>query len=260
MALGCSLDTSSPLVAEMVAATGFDFCLVDAQHSAVDPEKLRSMLQAVHCGGSKAMVRVGGCHDRIGIQQSFDLGADMILAPCGQSVEDVKHAVSCAKYPVRGPGSVGGTRSVFVDLRPQLPGGFGPLFEYVQERGNKETIVAVQIETKGALECVEEICQVPGLDMAFIGPGDLATDMGLVAKYGMPDCWQSDEFKAAEKRVAMACKANGVVAGYWNADLATKGELGFRFFVVNADIEAMRNALATGLKEKREEAQSLPFL
>ena len=54
------------------AATGYDFILIDQQHSAIDPEKIRCLLQAVHAGGSKAMVRVGGCYDRVGIQQAFD--------------------------------------------------------------------------------------------------------------------------------------------------------------------------------------------
>jgi len=256
MALGCALNSSSTLIAEIVSATGFDFCLVDGQHSAVDTEKVRSMFQAIHAGGSKAWIRVGGCYDRIGIQQAFDLGADGILVPCAQTVADVKHAVSCAKYPVSGPGSEGGTRSVYLNLRPQLPGGFGALFDYVQNRGNKETMMAFQIETAGALNCVEEICAVPGVDVAFIGPGDLATDMGLVSKYSMPDCWGSDEFKAAEKRVAAACAANGVVAGYWNSDLKAKGELGFRFFVTGGDVHAMQMALAKDLGDKREDAKA----
>merc|ERR1719230_78040 len=143
----------------MAAATGYNFVLIDQQHSAIDPEKVRGMLQAVHAGGSKAFIRVGGCYDRIGIQQAFDLGADGILVPCAQTVEDVKHAVSCAKCPVAGPGSEGGTRSVYVHLRPQLPGGFPALFDYVTNRGNKETMMAFQIETAGALNCVEEICK-----------------------------------------------------------------------------------------------------
>jgi len=254
MALGCAINSSSTLVAELVAATGYDFCLVDGQHSAVDTEKVRCMFQAIHAGGGKAWIRVGGCYDRIGIQQAFDLGADGILVPCAQTAADVKHAVSCAKYPVKGPGSEGGTRSVYVNLRPQLPGGFPALFEYVQERGNAETMLAFQIETAGALKEVEDICAVPGVDVAFIGPGDLATDMGLVSKYGMPDCWGSDEFKAAEKRVAEACKANGVVAGYWNSDLKAKGEIGFRFFVVQGDVAAMQAALLQTLTDKRMEA------
>merc|ERR1719198_224269 len=147
MALGCAVNTSSTLVTELCAATGYDFVLIDAQHSAIDPEKLRCMLQACHAGGSKAFVRVGGCYDRVGIQQCFDLGADGILVPCAKTVEDVKHAVSCAKYPTAGPGSESGTRSVYVNLRPQLPGGFPALFEYVSGgRGNSETMLAFQIE------------------------------------------------------------------------------------------------------------------
>ena len=87
--------------------------------AAVDTEKLRCMIQAVHAGGSKAFVRVGGHMDRLGIQQSLDLGADGILVPCVNTAEDVALAVSCAKYPVDGPGSDGGTRSVYLNLRPQ---------------------------------------------------------------------------------------------------------------------------------------------
>jgi len=260
MALGCALNCSSTLVAELCSSIGFDFCLVDAQHSGIDPEKLRCMISAVHAGGAKAIVRVGGCYDRVGIQQSLDLGADGILVPCAQTVADVKHAVSCAKYPVKGPGSAGGTRSVYLNLRPQFPGGFGSLFEYVQERGNTETMLAFQIETNGALECVEDICKVPGVDIAFIGPGDLATDMGLVVKHGMPNCWGSEEFLAAEKRVAKACADNGVVGGYWNGDVKGKGDLGFRFFVVDADIHSMQGALEKSLAEKKAVVAELDCL
>jgi len=259
MALGCALNSSSTLVAELVSATGFDFVLIDQQHSAIDPEKIRCMLQAVHCGGSKAWIRVGGCYDRVGIQQAFDLGADGVLVPCAQSAADVKHAVSCAKYPVTGPGSEGGSRSVFVNLRPQMPGGFPELFNYVQNRGNAETMLAFQIETAGALKEVEEICAVPGVDVAFVGPGDLATDMGLVRKYGMPGCWGTSEFAEAEKKIAEACEKSGVVAGYWNSSLEEKGKLGYRFFVINADLAAMQAALASNLKEKRDQALSLGY-
>lgn len=93
------------------------------------------------------------------------MGADGILVPCVNTAEDVKLAVSCAKYPVNGPGSAGGTRSIYFNLRPQFPGGFGGLFEYCTERANKETIVMVQIETADALANVEDICRVPGLDV-----------------------------------------------------------------------------------------------
>ena len=77
--MGCAVNSSSSLVTEICAATGFDFLLIDAQHSAVNPETLRHLLQACHAGGAKAFVRVGGHNDRVGIQQACDLGADGVL-------------------------------------------------------------------------------------------------------------------------------------------------------------------------------------
>ena len=74
MALGCAINSSSPYITEMCAATGYDFVLIDQQHSAINPEKISHMLSAAHAGGAKAFIRVGGCYDRIGIQQAFDLG------------------------------------------------------------------------------------------------------------------------------------------------------------------------------------------
>ena len=89
MKIGCSINTSSPLVTEMCASIGYDFLLIDQQHSAIDPEKLRTLITAAHAGGAKTMVRVGGAYDRIGIQQAFDLGSDAILVPCSRTAEDV---------------------------------------------------------------------------------------------------------------------------------------------------------------------------
>jgi len=256
MKIGCAINTSSPLATELCAALGYDFLLVDQQHSAIDPEKLRNLIQAAHAGGSKTIVRVGGAYDRIGIQQALDLGSDGILIPCSRTVEDVKHGISCAKYPVKGPGSEGGSRSVYVNLRPQFPGGFPALFDYVNERGNKETIVAAQIETKDALENIEGICALPGLDIAFIGPGDLCTDMGLVKEVGLPACFEHEQFAAATVKVAEVCKKNGVIPGFWNSDIDTRADQGYRFLVVDGDIHAMQAALSASLTEKREKMKA----
>ena len=96
------------------------------------------------------------------------------------------------------------------------------------ENGNKESMLAFQIETAGALACVEDICKVPGVDIAFVGPADLATDMGLLTKHG-PKAWASEEYINAEKRVMAACAANNVVGGYWLlGDLKSKSDLGSR--------------------------------
>ena len=74
--MGCAVSASSTLVTELVASMGYDFILIDAQHSAISVENLRHMICAVQAGGSKAVIRVGAHLDGVGIQQSFDLGAD----------------------------------------------------------------------------------------------------------------------------------------------------------------------------------------
>ena len=85
MKIGCAINTSSPLVTEMCASLGYDFLLIDQQHSAIDPEKLRTLIMAAHAAGAKTLVRVGGAYDRIGIQQALDLGSDGILIPCSNT-------------------------------------------------------------------------------------------------------------------------------------------------------------------------------
>ena len=82
------------------------------------------------------------------------------------------------------------------------------LFEYVDQRGNEETIVAAQIETKDALENVDEICAIDGLDMAFVGPGDLCTDMGLTAKHGLQKAFGTPEYQDACKVVVESPNPN----------------------------------------------------
>jgi len=260
MKLGCAINSSSTLVAELAGYQGYDFVLTDTQHSAVDPEKLRCILQATHAAGCKAFVRVQGHLDRNGIQQSFDLGADGVLVPCVRTADDVKLAVSCSKYPTHGPGSEGGTRSVFYNLRPQMPGGVGGLIPYVgTEMGNASTIVAVQIETKEAYENIESICDVPGLDIVFIGPGDLATSMLLVKEKGMPDCWADPRFGEAVGKIVTTAKNKGVIPGIWHNDVKRFGEFGYRFFVHDSELNVMHATLNESLGQARELRKSLGF-
>lgn len=121
----------------------------------------------------------------------------------------------------------------------------------MNKRGNEETIVAAQIETKDALANIDEICAVPGLDIAFVGPGDLCTDMGLVRECGMPNCFGDARFALAVETVAAMCKKHGKIAGFWNSEVEDKASKGYRFLVVDGDLHAMQAALTSSLAEKR---------
>ena len=79
----------------------------------------------------------------------------------------------------------------------------------------------------------------------------------MIRKYGAPDCWGTEEFTTAEKRVADACKANGKVAGYWNSDLDNKIPLGFRLFVADGDLMTMQAALQASIEEKTKKAEEI---
>src|SRR6266849_2371286 len=109
--MGLFVNSHSPTVAEQLAHSGYDWLLVDTQHGPMDHEKLSTMLCAIGTGGAKSMVRVAGYHDRGGIQQALDLGADRVLIPYINTAEEARQAVSCARYPTVG------TRPVYFPQR-----------------------------------------------------------------------------------------------------------------------------------------------
>jgi 4-hydroxy-2-oxoheptanedioate aldolase len=109
--IGLFLNSHSPTVADQMAHSGYDWLLVDSQHGPMGFETLSTMLGAISNGGAKSLVRVAGYHDRGGIQQSLDLGADGVLVPYINTAEEARQAVSCCKYPTAG------TRSVYFPQR-----------------------------------------------------------------------------------------------------------------------------------------------
>jgi 4-hydroxy-2-oxoheptanedioate aldolase len=109
--LGLFLNSHSPTVAEQLAHSGYDWLLVDTQHGPMSFPGLSAMLAGISSGGAKSMVRVAGYHDRAGIQQSLDLGADGVLVPYINTADEAVQAVSCTRYPTAG------TRSVYFPQR-----------------------------------------------------------------------------------------------------------------------------------------------
>src|SRR6202034_2862915 len=93
--IGLFLNSHSPTVAEQLAHSGYDWLLVDTQHGPMGFETLSAMLAGIAGGGAKSLVRVAGYHDRAGIQQTLDLGADGVLVPYINTAEEARQAVSC---------------------------------------------------------------------------------------------------------------------------------------------------------------------
>src|SRR4249920_2209876 len=140
--MGLFVNSHSITVAEQLAHSGYDWLLVDTQHGPMSYDMLSAMLCAIGSGGAKSMVRVAGYHDRGGIQQALDLGADGVLVPYINTAEEARQAVSCARYPTAG------TRSVYFPQRSTNKAG---LLGYVGN-ANKNIIIALQVETASCIQ------------------------------------------------------------------------------------------------------------
>src|SRR5579863_7646284 len=189
--MGLFLNAHSPTVAEQLAHSGYDWLLVDTQHGPMDHERLSAMMCAIASGGAKSMVRVEGYHDRGGIQQALDLGADGVLVPYINTAAEARQAVSCAKYPTVG------TRSVYFPQRSMNKAG---LLGYAGS-WNVNGIVALQVETADCIKNIVEIAAVPGVDILFLGQNDLCMSMGLYEKYKFPDMYTSPELNDATQKL-----------------------------------------------------------
>jgi 4-hydroxy-2-oxoheptanedioate aldolase len=212
--IGLFLNSHSPTVADQMAHSGYDWLLVDSQHGPMGFETLSTMLGAISNGGAKSLVRVAGYHDRGGIQQSLDLGADGVLVPYINTAEEARQAVSCCKYPTAG------TRSVYFPQRSMNKAG---LLGYAGA-SNDNTIVALQVETADCIKNIDEIAAVPGVDLLFLGQNDLCMSMGLFEKYKFPDMYTSPELAAATDKLKAAAKKNNVILGLFLFGTARVGE------------------------------------
>jgi 4-hydroxy-2-oxoheptanedioate aldolase len=240
--IGLFLNSHSATVADQMAHSGYDWLLVDSQHGPLGFETLSAMLGAISNGGAKSLVRVAGYHDRGGIQQSLDLGADGVLVPYINTAEEARQAVSCCKYPTAG------TRSVYFPQRSMNKAG---LLGYAGA-SNENTIVALQVETADCIKNIDEIAAVPGVDLLFLGQNDLCMSMGLFEKYKFPDMYTSPELTAATDKLKAAAKKNNVILGLFLFGTARVGEFlekGFPLISLGNDLHHMLTQATAYVKD-----------
>lgn len=198
---GLWLNLGSPLVAEMAGQAGFDWCLVDGEHAPWDPAAIRSQLMALAATPAAAVVRVPMAEDWV-LKQVLDLGAQTVLVPMVDSADQARAVVRACRYPpegVRGQGA--GVARV---------SGFGAVPGYTAH-ANEGICVLVQAESRAALEALEEIAGVDGVDGVFIGPADLAADMGHRDEPDHPEVREA--IAAAIPRIRAAGKSAGIILG-----------------------------------------------
>lgn len=224
--LWCTLPGGS--MAELIAGCGFDWMLIDTEHSAIDLPMVQTMLQAAAPYPVQAAARPGSL-DVVEIKRLLDVGTQTIIVPYVQSVQEAERAVAAVHYPPRGiRGMAGVTRA----------SGFGAIPGYAA-RAAEETCLIVQVETASALEQVEAIAAVEGVDGVFIGPADLAASMGYPGQGGHPDVRAA--VLSGVRRIRAAGKPAGVLA-LDPAFLAELIEAGTTFTAVGLDAALLRGA------------------
>ena len=227
--MGLFLNSHSPTIAEQLAHSGYDWLLVDTQHGPMGFEKLSAMLSGISSGGAKSLVRVEGYHDRGGIQQALDLGADGVLVPYINTAAEARQDISCAKYPTAG------TRSVYFPQRSMNKDG---LLGYAGN-WNNNSIIALQVETADCIKNIAEIAAVPGVDILFLGQNDLCMSMGLYEKYEFPHMYTSPELNAATQSLIENARKNNVILGLFLFGTGRVGEFldkGFTFISIGNDL------------------------
>ncbi len=218
--IGMWSSLSSHIVAEILAHAGFDWVLLDTEHSPNELPMVQSQLHAMTGGTATPVVRPAW-NDMVLIKRYLDIGAQSLLLPYVQTPEEAKDAVRFTRYPREGVrGVAGSTRAA----------GYGRTRDYMK-RAREEICVLVQAETRLALKNLEEIAGAEGVDGVFIGPNDLAADLGHLGNWQHPDVWKAME--DAAKRIRKAGKAPGILVG--EADGKRCLDAGFLFVAVGAD-------------------------
>jgi 4-hydroxy-2-oxoheptanedioate aldolase len=198
--LGSWLQSCAPTVAEAMGLCGFDFLVVDMEHSPIDIAEAVSLLRAIAGTPAEPVVRLAW-NDQVLVKRLLDAGARNLMFPFVQSPEEARAAVSYTRYPPHG------VRGVAASHRASRYGRAGDYFK----TANDGIAVIIQLETPEAIERLPQIAAVPGVDSLFVGPGDLSAAMGRLGEVGHPEV-QALIAKAA-KAAHAAGKPVGIVAG-----------------------------------------------
>lgn len=195
--IGILLSLPSPEIAEIMSMVGFDWLFIDLEHGPHGFMELQRMLQAMKPKCS-ALVRVPEVSES-NIKKVLDIGVEGIIVPKVNSAEEAKQIVSYAKYPTQGVRGVGAARAH----------GYGLTFKEYVEKANEETLVVIQIEHFEGVNNINEIVEVEGIDVIFIGPYDLSASFGVAGQVEHP------LVKVAIDKVEKACAKAGIPLGYF---------------------------------------------
>jgi 4-hydroxy-2-oxoheptanedioate aldolase len=229
----------SPVVAETIAREGFSAVVLDAQHGLWDTTSLIAGIGAVSHAEATPVVRIP-LNDLALVSRALDFGAEAIIAPMINDVDDARRFSAAAKYPPAGERSWGPLRAMALQAPRTAPA------DYLRE-ANEGTLAFAMIETATALGNAGGIAATPGVDGLFVGPYDLATALSD----GKAQDTQAPGVEQAIDRICAATRAAGKIPGIYCRDAEgalAMAKRGFRFVVAGNDHTTLRAATMTQLK------------
>jgi 4-hydroxy-2-oxoheptanedioate aldolase len=235
--LGTFVGSASPVTAEACAAAGVDWLVLDLEHGSGGEEQVRDVIPAAGAYGVPTVVRVESAA-RIRIGRVLDLGAAGVMLPRMDTAEEVRQAVRHLRYPPAGDRGVATyNRACRFGLDP------GAL-----ARANAEVLGVVQVESASAVEHVDQIAAIDGVDVLFVGPQDLSHNLGV------PGDLQAPTYLVAAERVRAAAARHGKASGVLVRDGATAAARqadGWTFVAIGSDTTLLAAAVAAELGRAR---------
>lgn len=240
LTIGSWITLGHTSVAEIMLRAGFDWLTIDMEHSAITLSEAQQLIQVIDLGGCTPLVRVGENSPSL-IKRVMDAGAHGVIVPMVNSREEAAAAVAAVKYPPLGTRGVGLGRAQ----------GYGVDFEEYKEWMAKESVVIVQVEHIRAVEHLDEILSVDGVDGFLVGPYDLSGSLGIPGELEHP------EMKRALERVQEIALRKKMSAGFHVITpdprlIAAKVKEGFNFIAFSLDTLFLAGACRSGVKTARE--------
>jgi 2-dehydro-3-deoxyglucarate aldolase len=240
--LGTWMSMAHPSIAEILAMAGYDWVVIDTEHSCIDVSEVLRLIIAIEQRGSVPLVRLAGI-DPIQAKAVLDAGAAGVLVPMVNRKTDAELAVQMTKYPLLG----------FRGACLARAQGYGENFDAYVQNANADTLLMVMIEHRDAVANIEEILSVPGIDGTFIGPYDLSMSLGIPGQINHPDVL------AAKRKVRDAAHAHGLVAGVHLVQPSSAADdcrqavtEGYRFIALGTDILFLGDSARVLQKETRQ--------
>lgn len=235
LAIGSWITIGHPTVAELMSRCGFDWLAIDMEHSPLSVGECQELIRTIDLCGVPVLVRVGA-NDPLLIKRAMDAGAHGVIVPMVNSARQAQEAVESVHYPPAGQRGVGLARAQ----------GYGRSFEAYQRWVEENAVVVVQIEHRQAVENVDEICAVKGVDAVIVGPYDLSGSLGK------PGDLKDPAVVSAMHKVHTALIAKGIPSGVHvvssdEALLAEKVRQGYTFIAYGVDFLFIQENCVKGL-------------